>query len=252
MSRTDLRDRLRDLGFRARRALRWSPPAWKRRAALEAVLRELSPEGGKRLAKLRKRYPLEGWSRCCNLTDWRESLYVLDLLDRLLPRELPPGRALDVGSKNGCYLPGLATALARGWDAVELDAHRRYLWGTTRRAYGEAMASAFEGCRFVAGDLRELEGPWAAVTWFLPFLEPEPLQAWGLPARLLAPLALLRHVTERVQPGGALLIVNQGPEEAELQAELFARLGLEPEGLGRVDSPLSPFRLERHALRWRA
>src|SRR5574343_215967 len=116
--------------FRLRNAVTVSPPAWKRCVPLDAVRGEV--------------------------------------LDTSLPKGLPPGRALDVGSKNGTFLPGLATAWPHGWDAVELDAHRRYLWGTTRRAYGEAMARHFDGCRFIAGDVRSLEGPWALVTWFLP------------------------------------------------------------------------------------
>jgi hypothetical protein len=228
--------------FWLRNAVTVSPPAWKRRVPLDAVRGEVPAD---RLGALERRHPLAPWARCCNRQDWRESLYVLDVLDALLPQDLPAGRALDVGSKNGTYLPGLATAWPHGWDAVELDAHRRYLWGTTRRAYGEAMARALPGCRFVAGDVRSLEGPWALVTWFLPFLTAAPLEAWGLPASALAPRELLRHVCERVVPGGAVLVVNQGEEEASLQAELFESLGLPARALGRLESPLSPFRRER-------
>ncbi|MDX2010452.1 MAG: hypothetical protein SFW67_09695 [Myxococcaceae bacterium] len=173
------------------------------------------------------------------------------MLDRSLPVDLPPGRALDVGAKNGAMLAGLATAQPRGWDAVELDAHRRYLWGSTRRVYGEAVAAAFPDCRFIAGDVRSLEGPWAVVTWFLPFLTQAPLEAWGLPARFLAPLELLRHVTSRVVPGGVLLVVNQGEHEASLQEALFRELPGSFAPLGRIDSPLSPFRLPRFGWRWR-
>ena len=224
--------------------MRWSLPAWKRPRGFADVLPLLSEEGHVRAEELRARHDLSRWETCCSLSDWRESLYVLDLLDRAVPRDLAEGRGLDVGAKNGAYLPGLATAQRRGWDAVELDAHRRYLWGATRRVYGEQMARAFEGCRFVAGDVRERAGPWALVTWFLPFLSEGPVAAWGLPRRVLAPAALLDHVLERIVPGGALLVVNQ-EEEAERQAALFAELGVRARSLGLVESPLSPFRRPR-------
>ncbi|MEZ4236440.1 MAG: hypothetical protein R3F59_09820 [Myxococcota bacterium] len=155
-----------------------------------------------------------------------------------------------MGSKNGAYLPGLAAAVPRGWDAVELDAHRRYLWGATRRAHGEAKAAALPGCRFHAADVRALDGPWALVTWLLPFLTPTPHAAWGLPARLLDPQGVLQHVVDRLVPGGVLLVVNQGAEEARLQRTLLdAHSDLDVTDLGRLDSPLSPFRRERFGLR---
>ena len=243
---------LREFQFRLRNALRWSPPAWKRRVSLEVLRGTLEAQGRARLAELERRYALSGWGALCTLGAWRESLYVLDLLSQHLPQTLPEGRALDVGAKNGTYLPGLAAALPRGWDAVELDAHRRYAWGSTRRAYGEAMARGLPGCRFIAADVQTLEGPWAFVSWFLPFLSRAPLDAWGLPARALAPAALLRHVTQRVLPGGALFVVNQGEAEAQTQAALFAQLGLPVRSLGRIDSPLSPFRKARFGLLYEA
>ena len=228
-----------EFAFRARAAVPWSLPAFKSVVSL-AQARESSSDAT-RLDELDSRYSLSSWSRCCDHQDWRESLYVLDVLARLLPKSLPAGRGLDVGAKNGAMLPGLVTATGRGCDAVELDAHRRYLWGSTRRVYGEAMARAFPDCRFISGDVRALEGPWAIVTWWLPFLSPAPLEAWGLPERFLAPLELLRHVTDRVVPGGVLFVVNQGEGEAELQRQLFLQLGLRATPLGRIESSLSPF-----------
>jgi hypothetical protein len=238
-------DLLPRLAFRARSALTASPPAWKRRAGLSDAEAGLEGAGRDRLQKLAGRFPLAGWARHCSLGEWRESLYALDVLDRYLPRPPPAGRCLDVGAKNGCMLPGLATAVPSGWDAVELDAHRRYAWGSTRRVYGEALAAAFPGCRFVAGDVRTLPGPYALVTWFLPFLSEGPVRAWGLPPEVLAPEALLRHVTGTLVPGGLLLVVNQGEAEAGLQAALFARCGLRARPLGEVSSPLSPYRRRR-------
>lgn len=236
---------LTDLGFRLRSALTWSPPALKRVASRAQLEARLDARAKARLAQLERTFDLSSWATCCSLPEWRESLYVLDVLATHLPPTLPVGRGLDVGAKNGCTLPGLATASAREWEAVELDAHRRYLWGSTRRVYGEALARRFAGCRYIAGSVADRPGPWALVTWFLPFLNAEPLVAWGLPARFLEPERLLRHVLQRVVSGGVVLLVNQGEQEATLQQRLLEQVGARFGALGRIESPLSPFQRER-------
>ena len=242
-------DVLNELAFSTRQLFRWSMPAWKRVVPCDSVRAELGPAAVSRLRALETQ--TGGFSHWrCSRAEWRESLYVLDVLERWLPTSLPEGRALDVGSKNGCAIPGLATACRRGWDFVELDAPRRYVWGSTRRAYGERLAKDFAGCRFIAGNVLDQAGPWAVVTWFLPFLTPVPLDAWGLPRRFLEPGRLLRHVVERVAPGGVLLVINQGEAEAELQEKLFRELGCRAERLGPLTSVLSPFARPRFGFRW--
>ncbi len=243
---------LNELAYRVRTALPWSPPAWKWPVPARAVTATLGLEAVERVAELVVRYDLGDWAAVCDESDWRESLYVLDLLDRHLPTGLPPGRCLDVGSKNGTYLPGLATGVPRGWDAVELDAHRRYVFGATRRAYGERMAAGLPDCRYLAEDVRNLSGRYAAITWFLPFLSPETHGGWGLPEQLYAPQALFRHVLSLLAPGGVLFVVNQGQAEAEVQEDLFIREDLVVDVLGRVSPLLSPFRHARYGFLYRA
>ncbi len=218
----------------------------------------LSPRARARVDELAGRYDLAPLVAACGPVERAESLYVLDLLDRhglADPVGAATGRGLDVGSKNGAYLPGLATAWPHGWDAVELDAHRRYWTLRTRRAHGEAMAAAFPGCRFHATDVRSLTGSYARITWFLPFVLEGAHEAWGLPAAAFAPAEVLAHVLGLLAPGGILLVVNQGEAEAEAQEALFARCLAEDTtaatstfqttALGRVDSDLSPFRKPR-------
>jgi hypothetical protein len=250
---TDWNDRLAELGFRWRQALRWSAPAWKWRASsLTRCLAPLSAEARARGEALAARHDLSAWTRLLSAIELRENLYTLDVLEQHLPPGLPPGPALDVGSKNGSLLPALRAAWPRPWDLVELDAHRRYPDLSTRRAHGERMAAAFPGCRYLAGSVADLAGRYALVTWFLPFVHEGPLRAWGLPRRFFAPEALLRHVTGLCLPGGALLVVNQGQAEHETQLALFSTLGLTPHPLGRLQSCLSPFHRPRHALVWTA
>lgn len=240
---------LDELSFRLRSAFPFSLPAFKRTVTFESLT--LPASARERALELLEANDRATWAGCCNAQDWPESLYALDVLRRVLPSPLPEGRGLEVGAKNGSMLPGFVTAVRRGCDAVELDAHRRYLWGSTRRVYGEAMARAFPDCRFIAGDVRSLEGPWAVVTWWLPFLTAAPLEAWGLPGRFLAPLELLTHVCSRVVPGGVVFIVNQGEAEHELQGRLFREAGLEAKSLGQIESVLSPFLKPRFGWLWR-
>ncbi len=222
----------------------------------------LTPRAQARVDDLAGRYDLAPLAAACGPVERAESLYVLDLLDRhglATPDATGTGRALDVGSKNGAYLPGLATAWPHGWDAVELDAHRRYWTLRTRRAHGEAMAAAFPGCRFHAADVRSLTGSYARITWFLPFVLEAPHRAWGLPLDTFAPTEVLAHVLSLLATRGTMLVVNQGEAEADAQAELFARClvgeatgpdaTLTSTALGRIDSDLSPFRKPRFG--WR-
>lgn len=245
-------DRLDDLAFRVRGALRWSAPVWKLRArSFDRVVASLpSPQARARARALAEQHDLGRWPKLLTARELRENLYVLDVLASHLPGALPDGPALDVGSKNGAVLPALVAARPRPWHLVELDAHRRYLDGSTRRAHGEAIAAAFPGCRYFARSVADVEGRYAAVTWFLPYVRQAPLRAAGLPSRCFEPERLLRHVAGLVAPSGVLLVLNQGERERDEQARLFAQLGLAPEALGVVDSPLSPFVRARYGFRW--
>ena len=48
-------------------------------------------------------------------------------------------------------------------------------------------------------------GPYATITWILPFVDPVPHAAWGLPSRLYEPETLLTHVRDLLLPGGTLI-----------------------------------------------
>lgn len=235
------------LTLRLRDTFWWSVPA---RCPGPTTLDGLGPAARARADELAARYDLAPLLAACGRVERDESLYTLDLLDRLAG-PAPAGRGLDVGSKYAAYLPGLATFDARGWDCVERDAHRRYLDTTTRRAVGEAIAARFTGCRYLAGDVRALGGSYARVTWFLPFVVEEPHRAWGLPAEIFDPRGALDAVLGRLAPGGELLLLNQGDAERDEQAALFAAAGVAAEPLGRVDSVLSPYRKPRYGWRVR-
>lgn len=239
---------LGDLAFWLREAVTWSPPA---RCPGPSMPADLAPVALGRVEALGQRYDLAPLFAATGPVERDESLYTLDLLDRFVRPVTAGERGLDVGSKYGAYLPGLAT-FGGAWDCVERDAHRRYLTGHTRRAVGETISARFRGCRFVAGDVRELSGSYSKITWFLPFVVPEPHTAWGLPASLFDPAGALDAVRRLLAPGGEALVVNQGAAEAEVQAALFREAGIAAEALGQVESVLSPYRKPRFGWRWRS
>ncbi|MEI2782927.1 MAG: hypothetical protein V9H25_17420 [Candidatus Competibacter sp.] len=234
----------REIAWWLRGAVTWSPPALRRSRSLPVLLRTLPADLRPPAASLAVRHP-PGWERACDPWGFRESLYVLDVLDRWAGPPASPLPSLDIGCKNGCYLPGLWAWSGGPWDGVELDAHRRYWTLATRRAHGEWIARRLPGCRYLAVDLLDLRGAYGFVTWFLPFLHEAPLRAWGLPRRFLRPARLLDHARTLLAPGGRLLVVNQGEAEAERQERLFGEAGIAAVSFGRIESPFSPFRRPR-------
>jgi hypothetical protein len=247
----EVRDLLAEVSFRLRNAVPWSAPAWKRSVrSFDRVIGMLSPEAQRRAEVLAADHDLERWPSLLTASELHENLYLLDVLVQHLPAAPVKAPGLDVGSKDGANLPALYAFAPRPWHLVELDAHRRYLDLSTRRAHGERMAAAFPGCRYFAGSVTALDGHYGVVLWFLPFVVEGALRAWGLPRRFFAPEALFRHVIARVAPGGVLLVLNQGEGERDAQRALFDGVGASPVELGLVDSPLSLFQRPRWGFRW--
>ena len=145
----DLADFGRDLAFRWRSLARVSAPAWKRVAgSWDRLEAELEPRLVERLRRLRARHTraMSMWPSVLTVNELHEAAYILDLLDEVgSVSERPDGPSLDVGSKNGSNLPAFAAFAPGRWDLVEVDAHRRYLSLSTRRAHGERVARAFPG-----------------------------------------------------------------------------------------------------------
>lgn len=238
-------DFLNSARFHLRNRFYFSPKARLRTMGFDAFQRGLSPAAKQRAESLARRYPFEHLEKTCDEVRWQESLYVVDVLhQQFSSRTLPSGRHLDVGSKNGSYLPGLA-AFCPHWDAIELDAHQRYWNFTTRRAFAEAIAKRLNDVQFFAGSVLSLRGRYALITWFLPFVVEAPHRAWGLPRRFFLPEETLAHVWSLLQPQGFLWVVNQGELEAEQQKQLFQSMGIHAHAVGEVQSLFSPFKKKR-------
>jgi len=237
------------LSFRLRSALPWSrTPTATAPLRLASLQERLGLREAWRFDVLKHRYELEPLTRASHVDGALEALWATDLLDRCLGRvRLPPGPALDVGAKNATHLPGQYAFRPGPWDLVEVDAHRRYVDFTTRGAHGRAMAARFRAARYLAQDVNTVSRRYALITWFLPFVVESPHRAWGLPRELFQPERTLAHVLSLLAEGGALVIVNQGEAEAEVQARLLddVKGDLEVDARGIVDDTLSPYTHQR-------
>jgi len=243
MDSADLR---RELIWRAKNALTLSPRVRKRGVrSVARVVGRLSGEAQARHRELQSRHDLGQWARMCNPSEYIENLYILDICARYLRKVKKSGPCLDIGCKNWSYLPALVSFTGTPWDGVELDAHRRYWTMATRRAYAEAMAGPFPGCRYRPGSLLEQTGSYRLITWFLPFVGEAPLRAWGLPRRFFEPERLLAHAWHLLDHGGTLFVVNQGAQESNTQHRLFRQAGITATGIGVIDSVFSPYRKPR-------
>jgi hypothetical protein len=76
------------------------------------------------------------------------------------------------------------------------------------------------------GDLMEHEGKYDYITWFLPFVTPEPLLNWGLPLKYYKPKDMLIKAYDMLSTGGKIVIVNQGESEKQIQKKLLEELNL--------------------------
>lgn len=195
--------------------------------------------------ELRERYELRSWPLSCWPEEISEALWLLDLLDRRIVPRTPDGPCLDIGSKHWSYLPALRAAVPAEWTGVELDAHRRYMNLVTRRAVAERRARIVGESLYVAGALQDVRGEFGLITWLLPFVTPAPHASWGLPRRFYDPPGMLRHAVSLLRPGGLMLVVNMGEEEARAQEELFEGVGLTSERLGEIRSAFTPYRKKR-------
>lgn len=209
----------------------------------------LSPKQRARYDTLGQRYALTRLGDYLSAEQWRENLYVLDVLDQQLgqSRVTTPGPGLEIGCRNFSYLPALYAYAAHPWHGVELDAHARYWNGWTRAAYGRALAARYAGSVYHATSVTALTGSFVLIVWFLPFLNIETLIAYGLPRRYFDPPTLLSTAHRLLAPGGTLLIVNQGAHERDAQQQLCAALALPCTAPLVIASPFSPFRIARYA-----
>jgi hypothetical protein len=150
---------------------------------------------------------------------------------------------LDVGSRNGSYLPALSRSCPEAKIiGIELDGGRRYWNGYRRCDYGEAHANALRcqgrGVHYLWKNFHDLSATSLGleqeravlITLFYPFVSPSPCAAWGLPSRFADYPSLLRKLDsygKRKAPHGLTTIIaaHQGEWEAGLARSAYEWVG---------------------------
>jgi hypothetical protein len=152
---------------------------------------------------------------------------------------------LDIGSRNGSYLPGLARTCGNAEiTAVELDGGRRYWNGYRRADHGEAFARSLrtsgKEARYLWDDIRNLSGDTlsfegkALITLFYPFVSEAPCEGWGLPSGYSDFHSVLSHLMRLQQENSSakisVLSAHQGSWEEQTAREAYEKLGIIFEG----------------------
>jgi hypothetical protein len=175
-----------------------------------------------------------------------------------------PLRWLDVGAKNWAYAAAIPAFLAAQgvqairMDGVELDPHRRYADLQTRGQAAQAHIRDLPQAAYHEGDILAWQASAHIISHFLPFVFSDPHLAWGLPLGYFQPQAVLTHLLTLLPPQGVLIIVNQGPAEAEAQEALLKaaqattlegaapRVSIGYQNIGQLPSPFIEYRYPRY------
>jgi hypothetical protein len=239
------------LFYALRWRVRWSRPNYRPRNEDKAPFFRAKPHLLSAAERLEHRYHLSRFRDQSTSPEYRESLYVLELMERFFPahRLGDPVRALDVGAKNFAYARGLHHFFRYAGEAaprrveltgIEVDPYQVYTDLHSRHDYALYHVRDLDGCRYLSGDAMEHRDRYGVITWFLPFVTEYALRKWGLPDALFKPDLLLRHVYGLLTPGGVLILSNREEEERDIQAQLLRDCGI-------------PFRPpERHESEWMA
>jgi hypothetical protein len=184
-----------------------------------------------RIAVLRTRYGVAFESHQNALTAL-ENYARLDLLDQAYRAwgRLPPERRVmhDVGCASFFYA-GVLHAVFRpsALSGFELEGYRRLQGGLNRAERALAYVREWPATEFVVADYTKIHRPAGVITAFFPFVTPQPVLAWRLPLRVLAPERLFARVRANLAPEGEFLMVNHGEAEAAIAAAYAHAAGLE-------------------------
>jgi SAM-dependent methyltransferase len=185
-------------------------------------LGNLAPEARARVDSLRAHYAVAFERRYAARSALLNYEY-LDLLDAASAEwgwEPPRGGEVhDVGCGGFAYAAALHRWFApRRLVGIDVEGHRRLQGGVTRHERVLGHLQGLAGAEFVVADYREYAERADVLTAFFPFVTPGPVLGWRLPLGLLDPSTLFGAMRRNLRPGGLLLMVNHGAEEAAVAA----------------------------------
>ncbi len=208
--------------------LEWSRGLYRERPV--GQLTHLSGSQQARIALLRRQFDVRFEQHCAALTTLNSYDY-LDILDQAWttwgqPRPVG-GVVHDVGASNFWYARALhAFFLPAALTGIEVEGHRIYYNGYSRHDYAQGYVRDLPQTEFVIADYAQYAQPADTIVAWYPFVTPAPVLAWRLPLALLAPQALFARVAMNLNPSGVFVMINQGPEEAAVAADLCRQAGL--------------------------
>lgn len=156
---------------------------------------------------------------------------------------------LDIGSKNFSYAKSLHNFFSKycanlNLRGIELDTNRLYRNFYSRKAVAEYNIKNLENTKYLEGNVLEHCEKYDYITWFLPFIDENPLLKWGLPLKYFEPEKLLKHVVSCCEK--KLFIINQGELEYSIQKELYKKLGIKYKDIGKIDVESNFFKYDRY------
>jgi SAM-dependent methyltransferase len=229
--------------FGISRRLRWSRGLYREKPAGRL---ELEPEQAQRVSALKSRYPVQ-FERHLGRRSSTINYEYLDLLDCAWThwqRSPPHGGVLcDVGCASFWYAAALhAFFRPQRLVGVEIEGHRLFRDGRARIDYAAGYVADLPGTEFVVADYSGLDLPADTITAWFPFVTQAAILAWRLPLALLKPDALFSSIRRNLKPQGTLVMVNHGPDEAQVASRCCAAAGLAFEGQFVHPGPLSRYR----------
>jgi SAM-dependent methyltransferase len=259
----DLRNRA---DYALRQTVRWRRPGLQfRNQPKDGLFQRLpSPHRERyetRAAALEKTYHLAGLRENSTADNYLENLYYLDMLEKALDasdRELPTEvSAADIGCSSWFYVQAL-DALLRRWgcplgrnvslEGYEADPYRVYADFHSRMDHAAAHTKGLEGVVYHSGPFTRQPERYDLVTMLFPFVFIADALRWGLPAGLFHPEDLLADAAASLNPGGLLVVVNQGEKEYARHRQMLEEVGLTLRAAYRHDPLFFSYEIDRYVL----
>lgn len=217
-----------------------------------------SDEIAEREKFLLEKYDLKDLKSNSTIQNYKENLYLIDILDTYLSQNLSTvqhfdrSTILDIGCKNWAYAKGEYAFFKKSCgtlqlEGIELDANRLYSNFFSRKEVAKFYTKGINA-NYIKGDFLKHKVNYDFIIWILPFVVENPLIKWGLPLRYFKPEEMLKKAYDSLKTSGNMLILNQGEAEHETQIKLCEELKIKYTTFGEVKSNFMNYNIERHLL----
>jgi len=228
------------IDYSLRQAVHWSRPGLRlsnqsKQNLFSGLPGQSQSAARQSAAVLLQQYQLEAIYNHSSQDNYCENLFYLDLLVQAFSRSqisLPdPVQVVDIGPSSWFYVRALHQFL-RLWNSptgrkvelvgYEADPYRVYANWHSRYDHALAYTANLSGTSYIPEPFKPIRQNWDAALLFFPFVFLKDHLEWGLPQDSHNPQKLLEQAWDSLRPGGILLVVNQGQEEAQAQQKMLA------------------------------